>query len=88
MSLPKRILILTLSVGSGHISGAEVIRRALLDGGDNVDVEVVDVLKLASPWFHWVYVAPYWWMLRHASWMWRSLFERRQRKRHRSTAPA
>jgi len=88
MSLPKRILILTLSVGSGHVSAAEVIRRALLDGGDNVDVQVVDALELARRWFSWVYVAPYWWMLRHAPWMWRHLFEWRQRKRHRSTAPA
>ena len=88
MSLPKRILILTLSVGSGHVSAAEVIRRALLDGGDNVDVQVVDALELARRWFSWVYVDPYWWMLRHAPWMWRHLFEWRQRQRHRSTAPA
>ena len=88
MSLRKRILILTLSVGSGHVTGAEVIRRALLDGGDNVDVVVLDALELAHRWFSWVYVNPYWWMLRHASWMWRGLFEWRQRKRHRSTAPA
>ena len=88
MSLPKRILILTLSVGSGHMSAAEVIRRALLDGADNVVVQVVDALELARRWFSWVYVYPYWWMLRHAPWMWRRLFERRQRKRHRATAPA
>jgi processive 1,2-diacylglycerol beta-glucosyltransferase len=88
MSLPKRILILTLSVGSGHVSAAQVIRHALLDGGDNVDVQVLDALELARRWFSWVYVYPYWWMLRHAPWMWRRLFERRQRKRHRATAPA
>ena len=79
---------MTLSVGSGHVSAAEVIRRALLDGGDNVDVQVVDALELARRWFSWVYVDPYWWMLCHAPWMWRRLFEWRQRKRHRSTAPA
>ena len=79
---------MTLSVGSGHVSAAEVIRRALLDGSDNVDVQVVDALELARRWFSWVYVDPYWWMLRHAPWMWRHLFEWRRRKRHRSTAPA
>jgi processive 1,2-diacylglycerol beta-glucosyltransferase len=88
MSLPKRILILTLSVGWGHVSAAEVIRRALLDGTDNVVVQVVDALELARRWFSWVYVDSYWWMLRRAPWMWRRLFERRQRKRHRATAPA
>ena len=88
MSLPKKILILTLSFGSGHVRAAEVIQRALQDGGDNVSVQVMDAIVLARAWFRWVYVHPYWWMLRYAPWMWRRLFERRLRKRHQSTAPA
>lgn len=83
----KRIAILTLSVGSGHVRVAEVIQRALADGGDIVDVRTVDAVELARSWFLWLYVHPYGWMLRHAPGLWRRLFERRQRKRHRSTAP-
>jgi processive 1,2-diacylglycerol beta-glucosyltransferase len=83
----KRIFILTLSVGTGHIRAAEVLQRALYDCLDPVEVRLVDVLKVARPWFLFFYVHPYWWLLRHAPRLWRWLFERRQRKRHRATAP-
>jgi processive 1,2-diacylglycerol beta-glucosyltransferase len=83
----KRIAILTLSVGSGHVRAAEVIQRALHDGSDDVEVQTLDALETARRWFLWLYVQPYWWMLRYAPWLWRRLFERRQRKLHRSTAP-
>ncbi len=87
MTLRKRIAILTLSVGSGHVRAAEVIQRALSDGGEDLDVRTLDAVELGRPWFRWVYVASYWWMLRHAPGLWRWLFERRQSRRHRSTAP-
>jgi processive 1,2-diacylglycerol beta-glucosyltransferase len=87
MTGSKRIAILTLSVGWGHVRAAEVIERALLDGGENVEVRTFDAIEKARPWFRWLYVDTYWWMLRHAPGLWRRLFERRQRKAHRATAP-
>lgn len=83
----KRIAILTLSVGSGHVRATEAVERAVMDGGENVEVRTFDALELARSWFLALYVRPYWWMLRHAPWLWRWLFDRRQRKRHRATAP-
>jgi processive 1,2-diacylglycerol beta-glucosyltransferase len=83
----NRVCILTLGVGSGHLRASEVVQRALYDGNDPIEVKLIDALDLARPWFSWLYVAPYWWMLRHAPWLWRNLFERRQRKLHRATAP-
>ncbi len=85
--MSKRIAILTLSVGSGHLQAAKAIERALDDGADPVEVRTIDALPLARRWFHWVYVHSYWWMLRNAPGLWRRLFERRQEKCHRSTAP-
>jgi processive 1,2-diacylglycerol beta-glucosyltransferase len=87
MTRPKRIAILTFSFGAGHVRAAEVIQRALLDGGDNVEIRSLDAVELARPWFRWLYVDSYWWMLRHAPGVWRRLFERRQRKVHHATAP-
>jgi len=87
MTPRKNIAILTLSVGSGHVRAAEVIQEALLDGGGNVDVTTLDAIELGRPWFRRLYVDSYWWMLRRAPGLWRWLFERRQRKAHRSTAP-
>jgi len=83
----KKIVIITLSVGSGHVRAAEVIHRALSDGADTVEVRIIDAVGLGRSWFRWLYVAPYWWMLRHSPGLWRWLFEHRQRRRHRSTAP-
>lgn len=83
----RRVAILTFGIGSGHLRAAEVLERALLDGGDDVEVQVLDAVELGRPWFVWFYVHSYWWMLRHAPGLWRRLFERRQSKRHRATAP-
>jgi processive 1,2-diacylglycerol beta-glucosyltransferase len=87
MSAPKKILILTLSVGSGHVQASSVIRNALADSHDALDVRIVDAIPLSEPWFPWLYVQPYWWMLRYRQNVWRRLYEWRQRERHRSTAP-
>jgi processive 1,2-diacylglycerol beta-glucosyltransferase len=84
----RRIAILTLSVGSGHVRAAEVVGHALLEGGDDVEVQILDAVSLARPWFVGAYVQTYWWMLRYAPGLWRRLFEHRQSRRHRSTAPA
>jgi len=85
--MSKRIAILTLSVGSGHVQAAKAIERALDDSADPIEVRTLDAIELARPWFLWLYVHSYWWMLRHTPRMWRRLFDRRQRKRHRATAP-
>ena len=83
----KRIGILTLGVGTGHLRASEAVQRALYDGPEPIEVRVLDALPSARPWFHWVYVQPYWWMLRNAPWLWRMLFDWRQRKLHHATAP-
>jgi processive 1,2-diacylglycerol beta-glucosyltransferase len=83
----KRIFILTLSVGAGHVRAAEVLQRALYDCIDPVEVRLLDALKVARSWFLTLYVRPYWWLLRRAPGLWRWLFERRQNKLHRATAP-
>jgi len=83
----KRIFILTLSVGTGHVRAAEVLQRAFYDCIDPVEVRLLDALKVARSWFLALYVRPYWWLLRRAPGLWRWLFERRQKKLHRATAP-
>jgi processive 1,2-diacylglycerol beta-glucosyltransferase len=85
--MKRRIAILTLSVGAGHLRASSVIESALRDGGDDLEILLVDAVDLAQGWFQWVYVGSYWWMLRYAPGAWRNLFERRSRKLHRATAP-
>jgi processive 1,2-diacylglycerol beta-glucosyltransferase len=88
MAAPKKVVILTLSVGSGHLRASWMIEQALSEGPDEVETRVVDVMDLAENWFHHLYVRPYWLMLRYGRGVWRGLYERRHRKRHRATAPA
>jgi len=86
-TVSQRIAILTMSFGAGHVRASSVIARALGDSHDKVEVRILDALEFAQPWFLWFYVRSYWWMLRHAPNLWRSLYERRHRKRHELTAP-
>jgi processive 1,2-diacylglycerol beta-glucosyltransferase len=83
----KRIAILTLSIGSGHVRASSVVARALEEGNAGVDVRALDAIKYAQPWFRWFYVYPYWWMLRYARGLWGWLYERRHHRNHRATAP-
>lgn len=87
MNAAKKIVILTLSVGSGHVQASSVIRDALADGQDPLEIRIMDAIPLSEPWFPWLYVRPYWWMLRYRRDAWRQLYEWRQRKKHRATAP-
>lgn len=87
MSFPKKVAILTLSVGAGHVRAAEVIERVLGESEEGFDVCTLDAVEAAPRWFRALYVRPYWWMLRRAPSLWRMLFERRQKKLHRATAP-
>ena len=83
----KRIAILTLGAGAGHLRASHAIHQALHDGADDLDARTIDVLDLAKPWFHRLYVRPYWWMVQHAPWAWRKVAEWRQRTQHQATAP-
>jgi len=84
----KRVAILTLSIGSGHVRASSVVARALEDGGGPVNVLTLDAIEYARRWFRWLYVYPYWWMLRYAPWLWAWLYNRRHQKNHRGTAPS
>jgi processive 1,2-diacylglycerol beta-glucosyltransferase len=87
MNASKRIVILTLSVGSGHVQASSVVRDALADGHEKLDLRILDAIPMSESWFPWLYVQPYWWMLRYRRDAWRWLYEWRQRQNHRSTAP-
>ena len=86
-SYMKRVAILTLSIGSGHLRASSVVARALQDGDAHVDVRTLDAIEYSRRWFRWLYVYPYWWMLRYTPPLWRWLFNRRHQKNHRGTAP-
>lgn len=84
----KRILILTLSFGAGHVMAAEAIAESLRRRDGGAEVRVLDCLRLSAPAFRLLYVWPYWMMIRFAPSLWARLFRARRENRHGQTAPA
>ncbi|HXH51091.1 MAG TPA: glycosyltransferase [Terriglobia bacterium] len=83
----RRIAILTLGVGTGHLRASQAIHQALHDGADDIEARTIDLLDFAEPWFLRSYVYPYWLTLRRAPSVWRKVFEIRQRGRIKKAIP-
>jgi processive 1,2-diacylglycerol beta-glucosyltransferase len=83
-----RILVLTLSFGSGHVRAAEVIARELKEQAPDADVLIVDALAKCRALFRAGYVWPYWAMVRYAPGLWARFFAGRVSRMDRQTAPA
>jgi processive 1,2-diacylglycerol beta-glucosyltransferase len=87
MTERTRILVLTLSFGSGHVRAAETVARELCVLAPGANVRVTDALRESRLPFRLAYVAPYWLMIRHAPALWRWFFARRTERRTGATAP-
>jgi processive 1,2-diacylglycerol beta-glucosyltransferase len=57
--MPRRVLVLSASVGAGHLRAAEAVELALRQLDPEATVENVDVLKLSSAVFRRVYGQAY-----------------------------
>lgn len=87
MNKRPRILVLTLSFGSGHVRAAEVVASELRRQAPAAEVRVMDALAEGRGLFRLLYVAPYWAMVRYAPALWRWFFGRRIAQRSEATAP-
>jgi len=88
MNVMPRILVLTLSFGSGHPRAAQAIAKELKQMAPHAHVWVVDALEECRRLFRACYEWPYWLMLRHAPVLWDRLSATRIKRKHESTAPA
>jgi processive 1,2-diacylglycerol beta-glucosyltransferase len=57
--MPKRILVLSASVGAGHMRAAQAVELALKELAPDAHVENVDVLTLTNALFRRVYGSAY-----------------------------
>ena len=83
----SRVMVLTLSFGSGHVRAAKTIAYELLRQMPDAAIGVMDALAQARSLFHAGYVWPYWALVRYAPGGWDQLFSRRLKHIHRRTAP-
>jgi processive 1,2-diacylglycerol beta-glucosyltransferase len=84
----RRILVLTLSFGSGHVRAARAVADELRRQEPAADVRVVDALEEARIAFRACYAWPYWLMIRRAPKLWERFFESRVARGDEGTAPA
>ena len=87
MNVMPRILVLTLSFGSGHLRASHAIAKELKHLAPRADVRVVDALEGCRWLFRACYEWPYWFMLRYAPALWDRLNSARLENRHERTAP-
>jgi processive 1,2-diacylglycerol beta-glucosyltransferase len=88
MKKARRILVLTLSFGSGHVRAAQAVARELKRREPEADVRVCDALQGSRLPFRAFYVWPYWAMVRYAPSVWGRFFAARVARGDRATAPA
>jgi processive 1,2-diacylglycerol beta-glucosyltransferase len=82
-----KILVLTLSFGSGHVRAAEAVADELSRQTPASNVLVVDALEDCRWWFRASYEWPYWLMLRYAPGLWDRFSTARVNQKHEGTAP-
>lgn len=87
MNVMPRILVLTLSFGSGHLRASHAIAKELKHAEPRADVWVVDALAECRLLFRACYEWPYWFMLRYAPALWDRLNSARLEDKHERTAP-
>jgi processive 1,2-diacylglycerol beta-glucosyltransferase len=87
MNVMPRILVLTLSFGSGHLRASQAIAKELKHAEPRTDVWVVDALAECRLLFRACYEWPYWFMLRYAPALWDRLNSARLENKHERTAP-
>jgi processive 1,2-diacylglycerol beta-glucosyltransferase len=87
MQQARRILVLTLSFGSGHVRAAQAVARELRRQEPDADVKVCDALEGSRLLFRAFYVWPYWAMVRYAPSLWGRFFAARVARGDAATAP-
>src|SRR5918911_1872659 len=83
----RRIFILTLSFGSGHVRAARAIDAEVRRSAPRIELLLVDALAICRPLFRVFYVWPYWMMVRYAPRLWKRFFEARVARNSKQTAP-
>jgi processive 1,2-diacylglycerol beta-glucosyltransferase len=87
MGSRPRILVLTLSFGSGHFRAAHAIAQELRRYSPTADVRVADALEQCFWLFRAGYVWPYWLMVRYWPSLWGHYFASRVGRKSQATAP-
>ncbi|MFQ5952588.1 MAG: hypothetical protein ACE5JK_04180, partial [Candidatus Omnitrophota bacterium] len=71
----KKICIIYSTAGMGHKKAAMAVLKALQDKVKNiVEVEVIDLLEYASPFYRYLYTDFYIFVVSKVKWLWRMIY--------------
>lgn len=84
MSEAKRILVLSVSAGAGHVRAAQAICAVAEEAWAQHSVRHVDVLELVSPGFRKLYGESYIKLVERAPLLWALLYQQTDRRESRS----
>lgn len=84
MTQPKRVLVLSVSAGAGHVRAAQAICAAAEDVSPQLTVKHLDVLELVSPTFRKLYGDSYIKLVERAPLLWALLYQQTDRRESRS----
>lgn len=80
MSRTKRVLLLSLKAGAGHIRAAEAVREAIEERGGACEVRHIECLQFMTAFFRAGFNGFYGTMLHYTPSIWRMLYERTERQ--------
>src|SRR5256714_12016059 len=83
-----KVLVLTLSFGSGHVRAARAVAEEIARREPRAEVRVLDALEGCRLAFRAGYVWPYWAMVRYAPALWEKFFNARVARMDDQPAPA
>lgn len=84
MTQPKRILVLSVSAGAGHVRAAQAICAAAAESLPQLAVTHLDVLELVPPGFRKLYGESYIKLVERAPLLWALLYQQTDRRESRS----
>jgi processive 1,2-diacylglycerol beta-glucosyltransferase len=80
MSRPKRVLLLSLKAGAGHIRAAEAVREGIEERGGACEVRHIECLQFMTAFFRAGFNGFYGTMLHYTPSLWRMIYERTERQ--------
>jgi len=69
-----KVIIAHASAGSGHLKAAEALHDYFKEQRPDIDSEIIDVLKIASPFYRSTYAQVYAWLVKYTPALWNFLF--------------
>jgi processive 1,2-diacylglycerol beta-glucosyltransferase len=74
--MARRVLVISVSAGSGHVRAAQAITEALAQAHPEIEVKNVDAMDYTTRFFRRLYIGTYGWMIRNARITWAWLYAR------------